>query len=461
MVIMTRLRRRIYFFLLVLIFLLAAPAVILYSQGYTFNPSSHTVSQTGALFISTNPKGVRIFLNNALTAVTSDTIFSQGKLISHLTPGTYDVRIEKEGYFLWEKVLKIDPQLVTEVRNIFLVPVQAPPLSIDTTVSDVIASSSNAKLAYVKSDGAAILDVSSPKIVPLVTDSSEKVGKVRFGASDSYLIIESFLNNKVRKYLLNMDTGVSTDIQESETDPFVKIRQYPPDEPKIIALSLSHILYWIDTRSPEEKTTIASNVVNFDVFGDKIQYATTAPTIFYEKDLVSGQSNQLNQTPAADISLSSVLLRSRGGFIAYIDDRKGLYVYDNSQNAFQKIAGSVSAAVFSDDDQKLAWQNSKEIWVYYLKDTGLQPKKSKGDTELVTRFSQPIGPIAWFSYDNQHILFAAEGKLKLVELDDRDKKNMYDIADVHKPLKIIYNGFDDYIYFLDDQTLKKITLIKT
>lgn len=458
---MTRTRRRTYFFLLVVIFFLVAPAVTLYSQGYTFNLTSLTFNKTGAIFVSTSPKGIRIFINNTLETVTGDTIFSQGKLISHLVPGTYDVRIEKDGYFPWEKTLQVDPQLVTEARNIFLVPRETTPVVIDEKVSDMIASASNAKIAYVKSDGAAILDVSSPKIIPLITNLQEKVGKMRFGADENYLLIESFLKNKVRKYLLNTTSGETADIQEDELNPFVKMRQYPQSEPKVIALAADRTLYWVDTRSAEEKTTIAVHVVNFEIFGDKIVYATTEPTIFYQKDLVSGLTVQLTQTPAAPFGPSSTIIRSRGGFIAYVDDKKSLYLYDNDQGIFQKIADNVSSALFSDDDKKLAWQNSKEIWVYYLKDTAIQPKKTKGDTELITRFSKPIGPLAWFSYDNEHILFVADGKLKLVELDGRDKRNMYDITDVKKPTKVMYNNFDDFIYFLDDQTLKKITLIKT
>ncbi|MBI1755416.1 hypothetical protein HYR65_04005 [Candidatus Azambacteria bacterium] len=457
---MTLRRRRMYFFLLVAVFFIAAPAVILYSQGYTLDLNNFSLKKTGAIFLSTSPKGVRIFVDNLLAASTSDIIFSQGKLLSHMAPKEYDVRIEKEAYSPWDKKLEVKPQLVTEARNIFLVPQRPLPLTIEKKVSDVIISDSNAMIAYVKTDGAAIFDVSSPKIIPLAAQPGEKVGNVRFGADENYLVVESFLNNRVRKYLLNVASGETTQISEDNNEQFIKIRQYPAGEPKIIALSSNRELYFMDTRSQQEKTTIATNISNFELFGDKILYATVAPTVFYEKDLVSGKTEQLNQTPVVQFDFSSKILRSRGGFVAFIDNEQSLFIYNQEEKIFHLIAKNVLSAIFSDDDKKLMWQNKNEIYIYYLKDIVIHPQKAAGEIELITRFSKPVGAIAWFSYDNEHILFAADEKLKLIELDGRDKRNVYDIAEVKKPVKIIYNDFDDFIYFLDGQTFKKITLIK-
>ena len=457
---MTITRRRIYFYALVLVFCIAAPAVILYSQGYTLNMRDLSLKKTGAIFVSTSPKGVRVLVNGILKATTSDLIFSQGKLLSHLAPGEYEVRIEKDGYLPWGKQLVVEPQLVTEARSIFLVPESPPEQVIEENVSDVIISDSNALLAYVKGDSIAILDVSSPAIIPLSGEKGEKIGKVRFGADENYLIVESLLANKVKKYLLEVKTGEITRIAEDDEERLVKIRQYPEGEPRIVALSSAGNLYWIDLRSQNERTLIARDIGNFELFGSKALYATAAPTIVYEKDLLSGRTEQLNQTPIGNFNLSSKMLRSDAGYIAVIDDKKFLHLYRNEEKAFVRIADGVLDAAFSEDDRKLMWQSKNEIHVSYLKDSSVQPRRKQGDTELITRFSGTIGSIAWFSYDSEHILFAAEGKLKFVELDGRDRRNTYDVSEVKRPAVIIYNRFDDFIYLLDGHTLKKITLIK-
>ena len=100
------------------------------------------------------------------------------------------------------------------------------------------------------------------------------------------------------------------------------------------------------------------------------------------------------------------------------------------------------------------------LYMSALRDILIQPYKKIGDVDFITRFSQPIQNSEWFAYDNEHVLFATEGKLKFVELDDRDERNTQDIAAVRSPLKIKYNSYDDYIYFLDGTTLKRISLLE-
>ena len=57
-------------------------------------------------------------------------------------------------------------------------------------------------------------------------------------------------------------------------------------------------------------------------------------------------------------------------------------------------------------------------------------------------------------------MLGAENKTKLIELDNRERRNAYDITEAKEPMKIKYNNYDDYIYFLDGSELKKITLLE-
>ena len=105
------------------------------------------------------------------------------------------------------------------------------------------------------------------------------------------------------------------------------------------------------------------------------------------------------------------------------------------------------------------YQNAKEIFIYYLKDIRIQPYKNRGDIEFITRFSKSITHSEWFAYDNEHIIFAVDKLIKFTELDSRDQRNIYDIIGVKDALKIKYNSYDDYLYYLDGLTLKRLTLL--
>ncbi|MCR4323191.1 MAG: hypothetical protein NUV61_03855 [Candidatus Azambacteria bacterium] len=457
---MTSSHRKFYFYFLVAIFLIASPAVIIYSQGYSLDLKTFSLVKTGGIFVATTPKGVLVYINGKLTTTTSALPLTQGKLISRLLPDDYAVKIEKGAYLGWDKKLKVEPQLVTEVRNVFLIPTERTVETIETGVSDVIVSDSNASIAYIKENGIAVLDVASPKIIPLAAQEDERIGKVRFGADEGYLVVESLQKNQSRKYLFRIGSQERMEIMEDDIERYVKIRQYSKGEPRIIALSTTNTLYTVDLRVPHEKVVVATNIVNFEMFGNKAVYATTAPTILYEKDLISGKTNQIIETPLEYFDANSRIIRSTAGHIAIIGSDNTLYLYDGDQLEFKRIADNVIGAVFSDDNKKLAWHNKNELYVYYLKDVLIQPKKKVGDIELITRLSRPITGITWFSYDNEHIFFIAEKKIRFIELDGRDHRNVYDIAEAAQALKISYNGYDDYLYFLDGTLLKKISLFK-
>ena len=460
-IIMTLRRRRIYFYVFFAVFLTATPAVILYSQGYTFDFEHSTLTKTGGIFINIVPKGTNIYINDILKATTGSLILSQGKLISRLAPNDYTIMAKKDGYQSWSKKLRVDPQLVTEARNIFLVPETLDVQEIDTKVHDVVISASGAAMAYVKENGIAIVDVSSPKIVPLTTEEGERIGRVQFGADENYLLIDSLVQNKNKQSLFNIKTRERIEIKEEDTERFIKIKQYPPGEPKLLALSTTHTLYAINLRSQEEKTVIAKNVSTFELIDGKLLYATTAPIIIYEKDMNTGSTEQLTQTPLENIDISSVILRSGSGHIALLDTKHSLFLYDGNTLTFQRIAENVHSASFSDDRKKLAWHNTKnEIYVYYLSNILIQPKKKRGDIDLITCFSKPITNLTWFGYDNEHLIFTAEKKMYFIELDGRDRRNTHSITDVRQPVKVIYSGYDDHLYFLDSGVLSRIALIK-
>lgn len=79
--------------------------VILFAQGYHFSRQTGKVEKTGLLVLTSTPNGASIFVNDHLTDATNTTI--------KLVPGTYQVRIEKEGYLSWQKKLEVAEGLVT------------------------------------------------------------------------------------------------------------------------------------------------------------------------------------------------------------------------------------------------------------------------------------------------------------------------------------------------------------
>ncbi|MEX2052699.1 MAG: hypothetical protein WD898_00525 [Candidatus Paceibacterota bacterium] len=109
----------------------------------------------------------------------------------------------------------------------------------------------------------------------------------------------------------------------------------------------------------------------------------------------------------------------------------------------------------SPDNIKVATFKGGEVWVEWLNNADSQPYKVAGDKVLVTRFSQKINDIQWYK-DSAHLIIDVGGTLKLIEIDDRDGINIFDIVTVSGPF--LYDKSTDSIFKFNGEELAKISL---
>jgi len=119
---------------------------------------------------------------------------------------------------------------------------------------------------------------------------------------------------------------------------------------------------------------------------------------------------------------------------ASLTNNHSLYLL-NEDNSFNLLAKDVIAAEFSSDNKKILWYTDHEIWVYWLAEdyNYLPPYKKAGDIEFITRYNEKINQAVWYQGDDQHIIFTIGDTIKIVELDDRDQKNIFDIVNIKNP----------------------------
>ena len=114
---LSRKKRLSYLVLSCLLFLIIAPAAILYAKGYRLTDSL-TVTRTGGLYASVGFSGAKVYLDGVQVKETG--VFQKGALIQNLKPGTYTLRVEKEGLNTWEKTLPVFRETVTDARALML-----------------------------------------------------------------------------------------------------------------------------------------------------------------------------------------------------------------------------------------------------------------------------------------------------------------------------------------------------
>lgn len=117
---MTKQKRRLIFYFLTIVFLIAAPLIVAYAFGYAFNFSTAHFNRTGGIFIKSPTPRLSVFLDGALTKETG--MLTGSTLLTDILPGTHLVRLEKNGFRPWSKTIAVASAEVVEIRNILLVP---------------------------------------------------------------------------------------------------------------------------------------------------------------------------------------------------------------------------------------------------------------------------------------------------------------------------------------------------
>lgn len=95
----------------------------------------------------------------------------------------------------------------------------------------------------------------------------------------------------------------------------------------------------------------------------------------------------------------------------------------------------------SSDSQKVIEYDEHEVLIKFTKEE---------EKIFLTRFSETIGKIFWFN--DYYLIFNAGDKLKIAEIDDRDRLNIIDIAQFKAP-EIFWDSVDNKLYVLSENSL--------
>lgn len=115
--------------------------IVVYSRGYRLDTQQKNLTTTGILSVSSFPEKASIYIDGKLTSASNASIT--------LPPGWYNIRISKEGYQSWEKKVRIQGEVVSQI-DALLIPGN-PSLRALTVngISLPMLSPSGTKIAYV------------------------------------------------------------------------------------------------------------------------------------------------------------------------------------------------------------------------------------------------------------------------------------------------------------------------
>jgi len=116
---MSKRTRRILFYFAIILFMGACFIAITYAQGYKYSFREKEFQRTGAIQLKVNDDA-KVFLDDELQGSTS--LFGNSYGIDGLLPGTYVVRLEREGFTPWQKTMEVHEGFVTSFSRIIILP---------------------------------------------------------------------------------------------------------------------------------------------------------------------------------------------------------------------------------------------------------------------------------------------------------------------------------------------------
>ena len=404
------------------LFLIAGSTIVLYGFGWRINWEDFQLQKTGAIAVKTNPRGVIIKLDNKKYADESS-IIQNHTLISDLTPKTYFLTVEKDGFRTYQKNLKVKPSMV-ETVDIFLVP--------DKIKEETMVSSLK---------GDSIIDASAD-YQKIITKNSVNGAYYLYNLQDP----KSALNIKA----LAANLPGFTEIKKALFVPFDSSQILIETKTGINALDVS--------RSKIEKL-IEGKVVLWNLYGSTI-YFVKAKTgekgsfSVFSYNLIFKTQSQVFEIASSTVKSPLVDLRASGqNRVAFLDSSQSLYLF--SGGLVKKIADSVKFFEFSPNSKAIAFMGKNQIIsVYYIEEWSASFLKKPGEiSDFRLTESQTVNKIAWFKNSLQLLLFK-KNEASLMDIDDRPPMNNY----------ILKSGADDFfyniganwLYFINQNKLAKI-----
>lgn len=273
-------KRFIFVLLSVISILFVTFLAIAFARGYRLDFSKKDVTTTGILVATSDPDGAEVIVDGKFSAATNSNL--------SLKPGSYFIRIRKEGYSVWEKKIDIKQEEVIKT-NAFLFPIlpNLRPITYSGALNPTI-SNDNSKIVYgvasasaqrIDNNGVWILDMGQTFFQSNTRQISRGVdianSKFAWSLDNKQIIATTSAGTT---YLLNSDQfNEVPKIANILPDLYVPLdRKLSPDESKVLytatassTMSPRTIFLPGSNPTPETRNIEAGKTYVYDIKEDK------------------------------------------------------------------------------------------------------------------------------------------------------------------------------------------------
>lgn len=418
---LSKARRRIIFYLAALLFVVAAPLIIFYSIGYNVDIKTRQLLRTGGIFVKTNQIGFKLFINGVLARETG--IISRGALVTDLKPDLYVVKVEKEGFKPWQRVIHVEAAVINEFRFITLFPEKI-------SEKEVINLSRRG------------LTVDTFRALPqspwLIIRTLEKKGLTYFFNKDTKLldavgVFDDFRWEPDSKRLLVKRLsparwaviGLAGGVVREETLRFpqglgdiIRADFHPEIPGEFFVLRTDDILYRYNKTTRLYKPVI-QDIGDFTVSSGRIFFV--GRNGFFASADFDGKNTENYGRKGFFLSTNPIrAAATEAGDVFLIDSGGGFFVKRRDESEVVPSGGNIIDALFSTNGDKLLFWSERDIDIFWLKDEIAQPFRKTGTRERIIAIQdQAIRQSAWLGPDEENLIFWAGKFIGAIDIDNR------------------------------------------
>ncbi|MFA6183708.1 MAG: hypothetical protein WC682_01245 [Parcubacteria group bacterium] len=455
--------KKIFFWILVVIFLAITPAIVYYAMGYRFNPERGIFIYSGSVTLKPTPREIEVYINGKQVSTGIVNFLNYSYHVGSLLPGKYMLEVKSAGYRPWSKEVHVHSGVSTEFWNIFLVRENYTKIQYPTQKTENFFISPDGKrIALVEKmdEGVVvkILDIKKEEILytfPFAGYgfSQNKKENIEWSPKEGRLIVPLEKEGKEEYFVVSIGGKEVFSLNGKINHSDIRKLRWSSDDTNTIFYISQDRLFRVNLDNPDGAMEVASNIAGYDLSGSNIYYFSKENGIIYQKNIIGKDAEK-------QITTDSIVAEAGSDFevIVYDEDRiavisqdKKLYLYNQGEvdKGFKKIGEGVLGVHFSNDGKKIAFWSNNEITVYFVRKWETQPAREEGQKIDIVRFSQSIDNVSWLK-DYEHLIFSAGNQVKIVELDNRSAKNIGDLASLNSANpKAVYNTREDNLFYID------------
>lgn len=363
--------------------------------GFHFDENGLSLEKTGMIIASSKPSGADIFLDGKKISNRSLPFFSVK--IDRLGKKKYTLTIEKEGYYKWQKELKVFPEMVTWANYVLLF-------------------SKNPKIEKVDFSGAVTASIASKDNKYTALSFTDKGSEVLYS-----------LDNKSGEKKILLETAKMSEEQKIAS---VKALDWSKDHKHVLIsanLKADKQYFIVNTDTKSLESLSAFTPVKFDslVFG-----ASSSDDLYGTSGNNFLRVNFKNKTVSSTLDAGVMYFTfSPDGKIYYIKDTAGVRsLWQANSDMSTKTNLSDAIPVSGEYEMKISGKNQK-IALFSKTDSALYIVTKVGEKNSVISMGKNISDFEW-SGDSERIFYKSKDSNVIVfETDDYKKESKeYDLT---------------------------------